>query len=135
MNPFISAVNDVGREVWLIKDNRIVGEGRTAVLNDGIISVQMCDDRAKALVANSASVLAFAEFGPEKQYRWSYFQFCRFTGAYLDDDERFCETLEDVRVVDKFNLRFGIVPDSFKEVPEFREAVRDVKDGVDIAST
>lgn len=117
---FHLAVKDVGRDVVLIKDNKIVGEGRSVTIRDGEVSIEMTDDRAKALVENSVQVKTWAESHPDKKYKWSYFRFLTVTGTYVGEGELFCEELDDIMVVDKFNLRYGMVPDTFKDVEEYR---------------
>lgn len=120
------AVENVGREVLLIKDNKVVGEGFAAAMADGIVSIEMRDDRAKTLVENSTQVQAWVSSFPDKKYKWASFKFCSFTGTYLDTDEVFCEALEHIQVVDKFSLRYGMVPDSFKDTEGYRAAQQEL---------
>jgi hypothetical protein len=123
---FYRAVENVGREVWLIKDNKIVGEGYSGAMREGEVSIEMRDDRAKALVENSDQVKAWGESHPEKKYKWSLFRFLTVTGTYVGEGESFCEELDDILVVDKFNLRYGMVPDTFKDTEGYRSVSSDV---------
>lgn len=116
-SPMFPAVENVGREVVLIRDNKVIGEGYSVTKAGGIVSIEMRDDAAKALIENSMQVKVLAESFPEKKYKWAYFRFFGFDGSYADsEDDRYHAEFENVRVVDKFNLRYGIVPDSFKDV-------------------
>jgi hypothetical protein len=126
--PEFLAVETVGREVLLIKDNKIIGEGRGVASYDYIISIQMIDERAKALIKDSPAVKGWAEYGEEKMYRWSTFRFNMFDGSYIDDDDRYFEPLENVRVVDKHYFELGICPKSFKEAEGFRKIINEIKD-------
>lgn len=119
MSPFY-AIENVGREVLLIRDKRIIGEGYSVSSSSGTISIEMRDERAKALISDSLAVKLWGERFPEKKFKYATFKFCQFTGAYLDasyyDPDMLCPTLSGVRVVDKMGLHYGIVPDAFKDV-------------------
>lgn len=119
MSPFY-AIESVGREVLLIRDKRIIGEGYSRSSADGTIAIEMLDERAKALIADSLAVKLWGTSFPEKKFKYSTFKFCQFTGEYIDmshhDPYMLCPTLSDVRVVDKMGLHYGIVPDTFKDV-------------------
>ena len=119
------AVENVGREVLLIRDNQIIGEGYSQTSAHGMISIEMRDERAKALIENSRQVQLWGEKWPDKKYKWSMYKFCKFTGQYLDmsqdDPDMLCAELEGVRVVDKQDFERGFVPDSFKDVPGYRD--------------
>lgn len=124
MNYFY-AVENVGVPVLLIRDNQIIGEGYSQTSAHGMISIEMRDDRAKALIENTPQVKMWEQKFPEKKFKWSMYKFCRFTGQYLDmsqdDPDMLCKELEGVRVVDKQKFRYGMVPDSFKDVPGYRD--------------
>lgn len=124
------AIQSVGREVLLVKNNKIVGEGYAISSADYIVGVEMRDDRAKALVADSEQVKAWAKHYPDKAFKYSSFHFSELTGVYTDwDDGRgyYCAALDEVRVVDKRNLGYGMVPDSFKDTEGYREVILSMK--------
>ncbi|MET0979787.1 MAG: hypothetical protein ABWX90_00860 [Candidatus Saccharimonadales bacterium] len=123
-NEMYRAVDNTGREVVLIRNNEIIGEGYTQTSRGGAVAVEMRDDAAKALVANSAMVKLWEEKFPEKKFKYSLFHFSQYTGEYLgeNEDEYTVEALMDVRIVDKFNLRYGMVPSAFKEVAGYHAA-------------
>lgn len=56
-------------------------------------------------------------------------RFCPFTGLFFesnlagDEKEAVDAWLDDVRIVDLFNLRWGMVPESFGDVKLYREAL------------
>lgn len=124
MSQHYYAIEKVGREVLLVRDNKIIGEGYSQTSAHGMISIEMRDERAKALIANSRQIKIWEEKFPEKKYKWSMYKFCQFTGQYLDmsadDPDMLCTELEGVRVVDKRDFHYGFVPDSFKDVEGYR---------------
>jgi len=120
------AVENVGRDVLLVRDNKVIGEGRTQTSDCTVVSVEMVDDRAKALVDSSPMVQVLAVHSPDRKYRWALFHFHAFTGRYADlpeDGDLYFADLENVRVVDKLNFEYGLVPDSFKEVEGYRAVI------------
>jgi hypothetical protein len=122
----VFAVENVGREVFLIRDNKVVGEGYSQTSAHGMISIEMRDDRAKAIVEDSSQVKAFGEAFPEKKYKWSFFRFYKFDGSYADnadDGDRYFPGLTDIRVVDKLYLGYGMVPDTFTDVEGYRASI------------
>lgn len=112
------AVENAGRELVLIRNNEIIGEAYGSASRDGVIAVEMRDDAAKALVADSALVKMWEESFPEKKFKYATFHFSMLTGEYIgeNEEEYTPDALMDVCIVDKFNLRFGMVPSTFKEV-------------------
>jgi hypothetical protein len=116
------AVETVGREVLLIRDNKVIGEGYTSTMRDGVLAVQMRDDLAKVLVEDSKMVKLWAESFPDKKFKYSMFHFCSFTGNYLgeNEEEYTLKNFDDVRIVDKSNLYYGMVPSTFKDVEGYR---------------
>jgi hypothetical protein len=84
----------------------------------------MRDDATKALVADSAMVKMWEKNYPEKKFKYSLFHFSQYTGEYLgeNEDEYTPDVLMDVRIVDKFNLRYGMVPSTFKELAGYHAA-------------
>lgn len=122
-----------GSEVLLILNNEVIGEGKAVTERDGVIAIEMRDDAAQALVADSAMVKMWAEKFPEKKFKYSLFHFSAYTGEYLgeNEDEYTPEALMDVRVVDKSDLRYGMVPSSFKELPGYHAAMKENEDSED----
>lgn len=124
MNNHYFAVENVGVPVLLIRDNQIIGEGFSQTSAYGMISIEMRDERAIKLIENAPQVKLWEEKFPEKKYKWSMYKFCRLTGQYIDmsqdDAAMLCPELEGVRVVDKQKFEYGMVPDSFKDVPGYR---------------
>ncbi len=112
------AVETVGREVVLIRDNKVIGEGYVSTMSGGVVTVEMRDDRAKALVEDSEMVKLWGEKFPEKKFKYSLFHFCSYAGNYLGENEEqySLKNFDDIRVVDKFNLRYRMVPSTFKDV-------------------
>lgn len=120
------AVESVGMEVLLVKDTKIVGEGFAHVLNGstGTVSIEMRDANARQLVENSDQVKAWSNDFPEKKYKYSLFRFYAISGVYtgMDTGDTCCPELNDVRIVDKLKLRYGMVPDDFNNVEGYRAA-------------
>lgn len=130
----VPAVEKVGIAVVLIADNKIVGEGYVTSMADGMVSVEMRDDPAKALIADSTQVKLWAQSFEEKKFKYSTFKFCMFTGNYLDmshsDPDMKCDGLQNVRVVDKNNLSYGIVPESFRTVEGYRSLFIEIENEI-----
>lgn len=126
-NEMYRAVENVGREVVLIRNNEVIGEGYSSVSGGGIVGIEMRDDAAKALIADCAMVKLWEEKFPEKKFKYSLFHFSQYTGEYLgeNEDEYTVDALMDVRVVDKFNLRYGMVPSAFKDVVGYHAAMKE----------
>lgn len=122
--PLMCAVEKVGVEVVLIADNKIVGIGYCISMADGVVSIEMRDEPAKALIADSTQVKLWTQSFEEKKFKYSTFKFCMFTGNYLDmshaDPDMKCDGLKNVRVVNKANLRYGAVPESFRDAESYR---------------
>lgn len=131
--PLTCAVEKLGA-VLLIADNKIVGEGYCAGMADGMVSVEMRDDSAKALIADSAQVKLWAESFEEKKFKYSTFKFCMFTGNYMDmshaDPDMKCDGLQNVRVIDKSNLGYGITPESFRTVEGYRSVFIEIENEI-----
>lgn len=107
------ALDGVGKEVYLIKDNKIIGLAYSAVSSGFIVSLQMRDDRAKALVANSKYVEAIG-------VKHSYFRFEAFNGTYVGNEEEKLEELKDVLAVEKDRLHRAMCDKAiFGKVPGF----------------
>jgi len=125
------AVPRVGEDVVLVKDNQIIGEGWAGASAHGVVSIEMRDDRAKALIADSLHVKLWEKSFPEKKFKYSTFKFCQYTGQYLDmsdqDADMLCPALEGVYAVDKFNLRYGMVPKFFETMEEYHAVSKEFK--------
>lgn len=123
------AVESTGSEVWLVKDNKIIGEGWVGASSSLICSVEMRDDRAKELVKNSNIVQMWLKgTRPEKAFKWSLFKFAMWSGRYVDtpeDDDWYVKELEGVRVVDKRRLAYGMVPDDFKDCEGYQSHIKE----------
>lgn len=122
------AVDGVGKKLYLIKGNKIIGEGYAAASVDYIVSVEMRDERAKELVRDSSLVKGWeqTEFA-EKKFKWALFHFYEASGTYADESYRpdcYHEALKDVRVVDAFKFEHGWVPADFKDVEGFGAAIK-----------
>jgi hypothetical protein len=118
------AVPRVGQDVLLVRDNKIIGEGWAGGSAYGMVSIEMRDERAKALIENSRQVQMWGKSFPEKKFKYSTFKFWQGTGEYVDmsdeDADMKCEELVGVRVVDKHNFEYGMVPKFFESVEGYR---------------
>ena len=126
------AVDGVGKKLYLIKDNKIVGEGYAAASAEYIVSVEMRDERAKELVRDSTLVKGWEQTQfAEKAFKWALFHFAEASGRYVDEWHRpdcYHEPLKDVRVVDAFKFDYGWVPQDFKDVEGFGAAIKRMHD-------
>ena len=120
---FFQAVESVGKPVLFIKDNKIVGKGISQMAMDGIVGVCVVDDAAKEFFKDDYAVKILG-------WKSTFFHYFTHDGTpamwYEDEpDGRHLGT----RVVDEFSFRWGMVPESFKDVDGHRSAiVMDVAD-------
>jgi hypothetical protein len=114
-----AAVQSVGRDVLVIKHNKIIGKGRVEMQRDSVINVKFIEGEILDMIQNLELVKSIG-------IRYSYFKFLSFTGTYFDTDD--CtgvggeDILSDVVIVDEFNFNFGLVPAHFSKVPGYRSA-------------
>ena len=115
------AVNTVGNDILFIKDNEVIGKGKCVIAygSDWVGVNYLEGELLETLLQN--------EFIRALTLKYIYFHFRPLTGSFIDDREIFdCELgnlFEDVRVVDEFNFNWGMVPDTFKDVPGYRSSV------------
>ena len=119
------AVESVGKDVLLVQNNQIVGKGVSQIARgDVFVGIQITEG---ALVERVQGLDLVKFMG----LKHSYFRFCPVTGAYLGDDSQTgaggFDLLGEVRVVDAFNLRWGMVPAWFAGVPGYRAGLEVVR--------
>lgn len=120
------AIEHVAREVVFIRDNKNIGEGKCMVIDgrSGIVSIVPHDDRAKELLKQTPPCLRSEQLCGDP-FKHAYFHFTEWGGNYAEADETLIsEVLKDVRVVDKRNLYYGTVPESFQEAEGYREVMK-----------
>ncbi len=109
-----SEIISVGNPVLFIKDNKIVGKGQAVTSHDGVCGIQAIDDTAKEFFKDDPVVKLL-------DWRFAFFHYSTYTGepalGFNDEPE---DRHLGTRVVDEFNLRWGLVPDSFKDVEGYR---------------
>lgn len=114
------AIQGVGQNVLFIRDNKVVGIGRSQIMHgDDFVGITCVDDAAKALVSEDKEAIELLT------YKHMYLSYSPITGMFIETrwmNEALDEKLEDTRVVDEFNFRWGMVPDSFKDVEGYRSA-------------
>lgn len=111
------AVESVGKKVVFIKDNKVVGTGVTQTSTQGWVSASVKDGELYDQLVETPT-------GAAIKPSWIMPRFSEYTGGFLDSgmsEALDIETLfEDVRIVDEFNLLYGMVPETFKDVPQYR---------------
>ena len=114
------AVEGVGKDILFIKDNKVVGKGKSQVAyGDEWVGVSYLEGEflEKFQLTEHVKVMSL---------KHTYLRFCPFLGVFIGDEEKLgsdvVDIFEDVRVVDEFNFRWGMVPDTFKDVPGYRSA-------------
>lgn len=114
------AVEGVGKDILFIKDNKVVGKGKSHVAY-GDVWVG-----ASYLEGEFLEKFKLTEHVKAMSLKHTYLRFCPILGVFIGDDKKFgsdiVDIFEDVRVVDEFNFRWGMVPDTFKDVPGYRSA-------------
>jgi hypothetical protein len=108
------AVPNVGKTVLIIKDNTVVGEGMVSALADGQAAITISSAEAKEFFKDDEAV---ATFGWE-----SLFFYWQQTGYPAHQPLEPINRYKGTRIVDRFNFDWGMVPDSFLDVPGYRAA-------------
>lgn len=113
------AFNGGNNDIYLVKDNKIIGNAKWAGIKDGVVSVYFKDESIVSKFSNHTGIYT----------QYVYFYYSIYTGDFLssnfDDDKEVDEFFDDTRIVDAFNLRWGMVPDSFKDVEGYRKAIEE----------
>ena len=120
------AVENVGRDVLIIRNNQVIGKGMSQTMRGlDFVSITLVDDDAKKLIPVECISDAIG-------YRHTYLRYDPISGMFLEiygndpEWEDINDRLEDTLVVDEFNFRWGLCPDTFKDVPGYRSAVTEV---------
>lgn len=114
------AVRNTGR-LSLIKDNKVVGEAKVCIRRgDEWVGIEMVSAEAIDLVKEHST---YKLLGKHSFWRFSpitgHFLGCNFPNDENEDADGL-SVLGDVRVVDADNLKYGLVPDTFKDVEGYR---------------
>ncbi len=104
--------------IILVKDNKVVAKMKPWSIRDGVISVVFEGDARDHINI------------PVKNREYYVIRYSTYTGEYLDDnfiedDEEMLDYFENTRVCNEFELRWGMVPDSFKDVEGYRKAIEE----------
>ena len=117
------AVENVGRDVLIIRNNQVIGKGMSQTMRGlDFVSITLIDDDAKKLIPIERISDAIG-------YRHTYLRYDPISGMFLEiygndpEWEDVNDQLEDTLVVDEFNFRWGLCPDTFKDVPGYRSAM------------
>lgn len=118
-----NAIPSTSRGLLLIRDNQIIGKAAVRAIAGHNVSVQVLEG---PILDQVKDLEPFKTLGT----RHAYLHFDQTLGLNLDTEEwvgkEGVELLKDVRAVDEFELRYGICPESFESVPQFREALKDL---------
>ena len=117
------AVENVGRDVLIIRNNQVIGKGMSQTMRGlDFVSITLVDDDAKKLIPVERISDAIG-------YNYTYLRYDPISGMFLEvygndpEWEDVNDQLEDTLVVDEFNFRWGLCPDTFKDVPGYRSAM------------
>lgn len=117
-----TAITTVGRDLLVIKGDKVIGKARAITQVGSHIGVMFTDGEILDMVKNIDCVRSMGN-------KHSYFRFYALTGEYIgtydltgigSDD-----ILWDVYVVDEFNFRWGMVPEHFSCVPGYQTAMEE----------
>lgn len=106
-----------GNDIHLFRDNKLVGIARHAVSCDQWCGVQLISGELydQLAASDAAKILTVRHIYP---------RFYPYTGAYygcgMTDTPEIDKMFENVMAVNSFELKFGMVPDSFKGVEGYR---------------
>ena len=117
------AVENVGRDVLIIRNNQVIGKGMSQIMRGlDFVSITLVDDDAKKLIP-------IERISDVIGYRHTYLHYDPISGMFLEiygndpEWEDVNDQLEDTLVVDEFNFRWGLCPNTFKDVPGYRSAM------------
>lgn len=123
------AIETVGRATLIVRGNEVIGECKVVTMRGSdIANVQMQDKAAKDLIATTLAVKIM-----DDKTDWVTVGFFPLTGLYLNTNfngpeaEELDKIFEDTRIVDKLNLSYGMVPDTFKDIPGYRSAFKETE--------
>ena len=121
------AVENVGRDVLIIRNNQVIGKGMSQTMRGSdFVSITLVDDDAKKLIPVERISDAIG-------YRHTYLRYDPISGMFLEiygndpEWEDVNDQLEDTFIVDEFNFRWGLCPDTFKAVPGYQSAVTEAR--------
>ena len=111
---FKKAFGGGSNDIYLVKDNKIIGNAKWAAIRDGVVSVYFKDENIVSKFSGHT----------ENYSQYVFFYYSTYTGDFLfsnfDEIEEIDDFFADTRIVDSFNLRWGMVPDRFKDVEGYR---------------
>lgn len=118
------AIQGTGKPTLLIKDNKVLATVRVEALSSNHASVTLTEGDYAQLIKPLAPDL---QCGHYPVHKLVYLRFSPYSGMYLEcnldgrDAEAVNEWFEYTRIVDEFNLHYGMVPDTFKDVEGYRK--------------
>lgn len=123
MSIMCPAIDGVGKEVLIIRDNVVIGEGRCGGMRGNeFASISLIGDAQKMIPTDHELVKMLG-------YKHATIRYCPISGHFigmgclLEEHESLDHVFEDTMVVDKFNFRWGMVPDHFMTVAGYRAAI------------
>lgn len=129
-----NAIETVGKETLLIKDNKIIGKVHIVTMSGIVCGARMDDEACKDLVKDTAQLKIWSgsrnEQVAKQPYRYAYFHFNVVTGEYIGDYitqnqlREKEEALEGCFIVDKFNFDYGWCSSTFSTVEGFGQSMK-----------
>lgn len=128
MSSIHRAVENLSADILVVQNNKVICTAKGFVGNgDKWVAVTFVEDSS---IVEKIKQTKFYETHKENLH-WKYlpFRFMPITGTFLccgfTGHEEIMEELEaifeDVRIVNAFQLRWGMVPDTFKDVEGYRK--------------
>lgn len=118
----VLAVESVGKVVLVIKDNTVIGRGKTVISSNYKVGIEMIDEATQKLIAGETSdLLGFKHVHP----RFSEITGMFITSGFIDSD--IDAKLDGVYVVDEHNFGYGWVPEFFKTVEGCGQRIKDIE--------
>ena len=123
------AVENVGKDIVIIKDNKIFAKGRSvAMRGNDYVSIKLCEEDQEKFFGkmdtDSKAILKSIGHIHISPYSGAFLQMSLdYEGLHKEIEEQF----ENTFAVDHFNLRYGIVPDHFKTAEDYRSAIEEAK--------
>jgi hypothetical protein len=122
-----TAIETVGRDTLVIKGTEIVCTTHVRAMCDrDMASINFPEAEYDKYIAPLVGKL---DTGSYPRHKLLFMRFSPFTGMFLEhtswpDGEKLDEWMEDVRIVDEFNFRYGLAPAVFANVPGFGAALQ-----------
>ncbi len=101
------AIENGNDGITIFKDGKVFAKARKATQREGDVGIHLLPEYEYLI----------PDLGVDLPKKWVFLHYCAFSGRFLHafvDTPEIDAIFEDTLAVDSFNLRFGMVPEHFK---------------------